>query len=129
MFELTLKLGEIRQGKDSITKYFNSLKRLWQDLDLFNDYEWKSIDDCNHHNKMVEDNRIYKFLAELNVKFDEVKGKLIGRRPLPSINEVFSEVRIEESRRLVMLRKKTTGEPLENSSLAATDIIANKVNY
>ena len=39
VFELTLKLGEIQQGKDSITKYFNSLKRLWQDLDLFNNYE------------------------------------------------------------------------------------------
>ena len=39
VFELTLRLGEIRQGDDSITKYFNSLKRLWQDLDLFNTYE------------------------------------------------------------------------------------------
>lgn len=27
MFELTLKLGEMRQGEDSVTKYFNSLKR------------------------------------------------------------------------------------------------------
>ena len=36
VFELTLKLGEIRQGDDSVTKYFNSLKRLWQDLDIFN---------------------------------------------------------------------------------------------
>ncbi|RVW50122.1 hypothetical protein CK203_012113 [Vitis vinifera] len=27
IFELTLKLGEIRQGEDNVTKYFNSLKR------------------------------------------------------------------------------------------------------
>ncbi|CAL5432783.1 unnamed protein product [Camellia sinensis] len=39
VFELTLKLGDIRQGDDSVTKYFNSLKRLWQDLDIFNTYE------------------------------------------------------------------------------------------
>ncbi len=26
IFELTLKLGEMRQGEDSVTKYFNSLK-------------------------------------------------------------------------------------------------------
>ena len=39
VYELTLKLGEIRQGNDIVTKYFNSLKRLWQALDLFNDYE------------------------------------------------------------------------------------------
>jgi len=33
-YELTLKLGDIRQGGDNVTKYFNSLKILWQELDL-----------------------------------------------------------------------------------------------
>ncbi|KAH9744843.1 retrotran gag 3 domain-containing protein [Citrus sinensis] len=54
VYELTLKLGEIRQGKDSVTKYFNSLKRLWQDLDLFNDYRWKSTEDAKYYNSIVE---------------------------------------------------------------------------
>ena len=106
IFELTLKLGEIRQGNDSVTKYFNSLKRLWQDLNLYNDYEWKSPENCNQHKKTTEDNRIYRFLVGLNVEFDEVQGRIIGRSPLPSISNVFSEVRREESCRLVMLRKK-----------------------
>ena len=39
VYELELKLGEVRQGESSVTKYFNTLKGLWQDLDLFNDYE------------------------------------------------------------------------------------------
>ena len=29
VYELTLKLGEIRQGEESVTKYFSSLKLLW----------------------------------------------------------------------------------------------------
>ncbi|GMP99871.1 hypothetical protein CsSME_00047186 [Camellia sinensis var. sinensis] len=129
VFELTLKLGEIRQGDDSVTKYFNSLKRLWQDLDIFNTYEWKSVDDCNHHKKTVEDSRIYKFLAGLNIEFDEVRGRIIGRPPLPSIGEVFAEVRREESRRSVMLKKKGTGESIEISALIS-DAAANKAaNY
>ena len=45
IFELALKLGEIRQGEDNVTKYFNSLKWIWQDLDLFNTYEWKFVED------------------------------------------------------------------------------------
>ena len=105
IFELTLKLGEIRQEEDNITKYFNSLKQIWQDLDLFNTYEWKSVEDGRHHKKTMEDYRIFKFLASLNVEFDEVRGRIIGRQPLPSIGEVFSEVRREESRRNVMLGK------------------------
>uniref|UniRef100_A0A2N9EE05 Reverse transcriptase Ty1/copia-type domain-containing protein n=1 Tax=Fagus sylvatica TaxID=28930 RepID=A0A2N9EE05_FAGSY len=126
IFELTLKLGEMRQGEDSVTKYFNSLKRVWQDLDLFNTYEWKSVEDSRHHKKIVEDNRIFKFLAGLNIEFDEVRGRVIGRQPLPSIGDVFSEVRREESRRNVMLGKKGPGVAVESSALVAADANSSK---
>ncbi|KAH1122332.1 hypothetical protein J1N35_005492, partial [Gossypium stocksii] len=55
------------------------MKRIWHDLDLFNTYECKSSEDARHHKKVVEDNRIFKFLAGLNVEFDEVKGRIIRR--------------------------------------------------
>ena len=126
VYELTLKLGETRQGEDSITKYFNSLKRVWRDLDLFNDYEWKSTEDANHYRQTVEAHRIYKFLVGLNVEFDEVRGHIIGRTPLPPIGEVFAEVRLEESRRHVMLGKKTTYGPVESFALVVAEIAANK---
>ncbi|XP_073279534.1 uncharacterized protein [Primulina huaijiensis] len=45
IFELTLKLGELRQGEETVTKYFNSLKRIWQDLDLFDAYVWMNAED------------------------------------------------------------------------------------
>ena len=115
--ELILKIGDLHQGEDTVTKYYNSLKRIWQDLDLFNTYEWKSAEDFQHHKKTVEDNRIFKFLAGLNVEFDEVRGRIIGRQPLPSIGEVFSEVRREESRRNVMLGKKGPGVTVEGLAL------------
>ena len=72
IYELQLALGDIRQGDYSITKYFNTLKRLWQDLDLFNDYEWESMEDFKHHKQTVNNERIFKFLAGLNVEFDEI---------------------------------------------------------
>ncbi|XP_010269385.1 PREDICTED: uncharacterized protein LOC104606050 [Nelumbo nucifera] len=55
----------------------------------------------------------------LNVEFDEVRGGIIGRNPLPPIGEVFAEVRREESRRQVMLGKKAAGttRPVEGSAL------------
>ncbi|KAG2704987.1 hypothetical protein I3760_05G031200 [Carya illinoinensis] len=99
------KNGKTQQGEDNVTKYFNVLKGLWQDLDLFNDYEWKSLDDCNY-NKKVENSRIFKFLLGLNDEFDEVRGRILGRQPLPPIEEVFFEVRREDCRRNVMLKKR-----------------------
>ncbi|CAL5419903.1 unnamed protein product [Camellia sinensis] len=124
---LTIKLGEIRRGEDNVTKYFNSLKRLLQDLDMFNDYEWKSTEDCNHNRKMVEDHHIYKFLTGLNIEFDEVRGRIIGCQTLPPIGDVFAEVRREESRRNVMLGKKGVAAPVENSAMIASDASAKKV--
>ncbi|KAL5555937.1 hypothetical protein UlMin_038173 [Ulmus minor] len=116
---------KVPKKKDStVTKYFNPLKRVWQDLDLFSDYEWKSVKDCNHNNKSMEDNCIFKFLTGLNIEFVRgclKLGRIIGRHPLPSIVEVFSEVRREESRMNVMLGKRAVGAPVENSALVASD--------
>ncbi|XP_042401270.1 uncharacterized protein LOC121991323 [Zingiber officinale] len=120
IFELTLKLGELRQGEEPVTKYFNSLKRIWQDLDLFYAYEWKNVEDGQYHKKTMEDSRIFKFLAGLNVEFDGVRRRIIGRRPLPSLGEVFSKVRREESRRNVMLGKKEPTTIIEGSTLTST---------
>ena len=76
---------------------------------------------------MVEDHRIYKFLAGLNIEFDEVGGRIIGRQPLPPFGDVFAEVRREESRRNVMNGKKEATTPVENLAMITSDASANKV--
>ena len=53
VYEFETKLWEIQQGEKTVTKYFNTLKGLWQDLDLFMNYKWKCSKDGNHHGKMV----------------------------------------------------------------------------
>ena len=55
-----MKLGDIHQGDNNVTPYFKTLEGLWQDLDLFNNYEWRDPDDCNHSKKMVENELIFK---------------------------------------------------------------------
>ena len=91
-----------------MTQYLHSLKRIWQDVDLFDSYKWKSANDQKHYRKIVEDGHghIYKFLASLNVEFDEVRGRILGNTSLPSINDVFSDVYGEQSCKNVMIGKK-----------------------
>lgn len=48
--------------------------------------------------KHLEKERLYEFLASLNKELDEVRGRILGRRPLPSIGEAFAKVRHEVSR-------------------------------
>ena len=40
--------------------------------------------------------REFAFLAGLNKSLDEVRGKILGKKPLSSLHEVFDEVRREE---------------------------------
>jgi hypothetical protein len=118
IYELTLKVRETQQGSDNVTKYFHSLKRVWQDLDLFSTYKWKSTEDAKHHRQTLEEGRIFQFLVGLNEDLDEVRGRIIGRATLPSLGEVFSEVRREESRRSVMMVKaKVDPTPPETNAL------------
>ena len=97
-------------------------------MDLFNDYEWKSTDDANHYKQIVEAHRIYKFLVGLNVEFDEIKKRIIGRVPLPKIGEVFTEVCREESRRHVMLGNKSNSGTIESFALSVAEGSANKTS-
>ncbi|KAK3212591.1 hypothetical protein Dsin_017297 [Dipteronia sinensis] len=53
--------------------------------------------------KMIEKDHAFKFLAGLNSKLDKVRGCILGKEPLPSTREVFSEVRKEDSHGLVMI--------------------------
>ena len=73
------------------------------------------------YRKRLENERVFEFLAGLNQELDEVRGRILGRKPLPSIREIFSEVRREENRRKVMLKPKNftghTGTGPETSAL------------
>ena len=40
---------------------------------------------------------MFDFLASLNKDLDEVQGKILGKEPLLPLDEVFAEVRREES--------------------------------
>ena len=62
IYELTLQAREIRQGSDNVTRYFYSLKRVRQNLDLFNTYKWKSAEDAKHHQQTMEEEEYFNFL-------------------------------------------------------------------
>ena len=91
-------MWQSRQGDREVTTYYNQMVMLWKELDLCYEDEWDCPNDSVRHRKSEENDRVYVFLAGLNHNLDEVRGQILGRKPLPSIREVFSEVRREEAR-------------------------------
>lgn len=119
LFEIESILHDLQQGDMTVTQYFNTLTRYWQQVDMCEEHSWKCPEDGVKYRQIVEKKRVYKFLFGLNKNLDEVRGRIQGMRPQLSLRDAFSEVRREESRKKVMLRTQAITPQLENSALAA----------
>lgn len=108
MFAIEAILHDLRQGELSVTQYYNTLTRHWQQLDAFENHAWECTTDAHLYCTVIEHKRIFKFLLGLNSTLDEVRGRIMGAKPLPNLRETFSEVRREESRKRVMMGRTYT---------------------
>ncbi|RVX10421.1 Retrovirus-related Pol polyprotein from transposon TNT 1-94 [Vitis vinifera] len=129
IFEIKSILQDLRQGDSTVIEYFNILTRYWQQLDIYEELVWKCPEDGLLYKKVIEKERIYKFLLGLNKNLDEVRGRVVSIKPLPSVREVFSEIRREESRQKVMLGTQNSSKNLENSALVARGTQSNNNNH
>ena len=69
--------------------------------------------------KFMERERIYEFLAGLNAEFDQVRVKALGKEEVLSLSEVFSIIRTEEGRSVMLDSSAVEGSALvvtKNSS-------------
>ena len=84
-FEIKFAIRTTRQGNLSITEYYNVLTELWQEMDLFYEISWECPYNGVKYNKMLEKEQVFDFLHGLNTELDEVRGRLLGAKPFPSI--------------------------------------------
>ena len=75
---------------------------------------------------MIERERIFYFLISLNLKFDKVCAKVLGKVLLPSISEVFSYVQGEEGHKGIMVWNLENKLPMSNSFVLTTLKIVGK---
>ena len=62
------------------------------------------------------------FLAGLNKDLDEVRGRVLGKVPLPTLREIFAEIRREEARQGIMMGKTPRSSESEGSTLATRNL-------
>ncbi|KAL4030907.1 hypothetical protein IC575_009161 [Cucumis melo] len=84
----------------------NASKESWMSHNFFNKLSYltrnllmqkTSLGDDLQYSRMEEIDRIYGFLVGLNPKFDIVRGHILHQRPIPSLMEVYYEIRLEEN--------------------------------
>ena len=55
----------------------------------------KCSDDAAMFKRFVEKDRIYDFLAGLNMEFDPIRVQVLGKKDLPSLNKTIAIIRGE----------------------------------
>ncbi|GAV63736.1 hypothetical protein CFOL_v3_07254 [Cephalotus follicularis] len=102
---------------------------LWHELDLHYEADWEDLGGNQKFKKHLEKERLYELLAGLNRELDEVHGRVLGHRPVPSIDDAFADVRREAGRRRVMLSEKKDSptvsggdKPIETMALTVKNI-------
>ena len=85
LFAIESILHDLWQGDLTVKQYFNTLIRHWQQLDMFESYQWKCPEDDALYRKIVEQKRVFKFLMGLSKDLDDVRGRMIRTKPLSSL--------------------------------------------
>lgn len=103
MFDLRHRSRNLRQDEGTVSQYFSSLTKLWQELDLFTQPAWIDTANSEIYRKLLAKERTYDFLTGLNPILDDVRGRILSIKPVPSLDAIFSKVLREEQRRHIML--------------------------
>ncbi|KAJ7949694.1 UBN2_3 domain-containing protein [Quillaja saponaria] len=85
VFELRKKLHETKQGELTIAQYFAELSGLWQELDYYQEYQPVHPEDEASYKKVVDKEKVYDFLAGLNLEYDQIRVQVLGRDPFPNL--------------------------------------------
>ena len=89
LFEIESILHDLYQGDMSITQYFNTLTRHWQQLDMFKEHDWDYPEDGIRYKKIIKKRKRFKFFMRLIKNLDEVRGTLLGSKLLPYLRNLL----------------------------------------
>ncbi|XP_058732848.1 uncharacterized protein LOC131604424 [Vicia villosa] len=94
-----------KQGDLSVTQYFTTLKKLWQEFDNFRPLPTCQCEPSCHCQLLPtiktyrENDYVIRFLKGLNDQYAPVRSQIMLLNPLPSVNKVFSML-IQQERQI-----------------------------
>ncbi|XP_058201431.1 uncharacterized protein LOC131316168 [Rhododendron vialii] len=115
-FELRKRLRTLEQNHRSVAVYFADLSGAWGEFDYYQGFQAICAVDAVNWLKRMEKERVYDFLASLDLELDPIRVQVLGRVPFPSLGEAYFIVQQEESRRGAMLHPPIS----DRSALVAT---------
>ena len=94
-FDLMVKANKIQQGGDPIEVYYSKLIGIWKEIDKRSPNLMNSPEDKTTYNRIIQQNRLYQFLAGVDETLDKDRRDILNREPLPTPEEAFAIIRRE----------------------------------
>lgn len=109
IYSYTLRIYEIKRAiinlwqkkNTSIESYYTSLKKLWDELRLYQSSQKCIYTTRDLIQKYTGRDRLLEFFMGLNESYAQFHSNVLLMKPLPSVSEVYSMATQEERQRLV----------------------------
>lgn len=63
----------------TIFQYFVELNGLWHELNYYQNFQADCPEEAVKFQKLIKKERIYDFLTNLNIKYDQIRVQLLGK--------------------------------------------------
>ena len=94
LYDIKHRTHDTKQGNLTVTAYYKAMTQLSQEMDLYQDQDWKCTEESVMYKQIFEEDLIFDFLVSLNAELDQDRGQL-GTILLPSPREVYATIRRE----------------------------------
>ena len=70
IYELRTKAAAMKQGGMTVTNYYNIFTSIWSEINHYHNMTMTFAEDTTTHPALVERDRLFDFLASLNIEYD-----------------------------------------------------------
>ncbi|PNX91449.1 hypothetical protein L195_g047580, partial [Trifolium pratense] len=98
VFALNQRAFAARQNGRSLSEYYGELIEIFRELDHRDTVNMKDPDDTIAYKKSIDRLRVHIFLAGLDGIFDQVRGEILRKDPIPGLEECHGLIRREAVR-------------------------------
>ena len=113
VFTLNQRAIFAKQNGRPLSIYYGELTEILSELDHRDKVVMVDETDIASYQKLLQRQRVHIFLTGLEGDFEQVRGEILRKDPIPELEECYALVRREDVRRRVM------NEQLENSEASA----------
>lgn len=111
VFTLNQRAFSAKQNGRALSIYYGELTEIFGELDHRDKVVMENPKDIETYRKSIQRLRVHIFLAGLDESFEQIRGEILRKDPIPELESCYALVRRESVRRTTMAKESEEVEP------------------